>query len=350
MMKSDWRQQLDESITTPEQLAGHMDMDPRPLRAVVKRYPMRITPYYLSLVLAHGNTLYRQVIPSPEELDDKVNMADPSGETPSSPVSRLIHRYPDRVVILATGSCASYCRHCMRKRLVGKNVPGAENPPLDLDPILRYLYDHREINDVILSGGDPLMLGTDDLDAILYPITRIPHVDIVRIHTRIPATLPQRITENLVRTLQSRSPLFVNIQFNHPAELSPEAIAACTRLADAGIPLGSQTVLLKGINDRPDILKSLFKGLLRGRIKPYYLHHPDPVKGTNHFRPSVDEGLKILQALRGHISGMCLPHYMIDLPDGGGKIPILPPYIRNVDDHGLTVINYKGDVHIYPTI
>ncbi|MBU0993792.1 MAG: KamA family radical SAM protein [Proteobacteria bacterium] len=347
---ADWQVQIKNSITTAEALSEYLDINQSALEKTIRKYPMRITPYYLSLILEHGMPLFRQAVPDTKELLDHSHTEDPFREIPFSPVPNLIHRYPDRVVLLVTNACATYCRHCMRKRMVGYTNP----KPLDMavafpmEKAVQYIQEHPAVSDVILSGGDPLLIETRQMATLIKKINVIDHVNTIRIHTRIPATLPQRITDNLIDALTADKPIYMNIHFNHPLEITDDARKACKKLADAGIPLGSQTVLLKGVNDSRYTLKQLFKDLLAIRVKPYYLHHPDPVKGTGHFRPSVKKGLKIMKALRGHISGMSLPHYMIDLPGGGGKVPLVPDYIKSIGDNHLIVENYKGDVFLYP--
>ncbi len=346
-----WRLQIEQSITTPQVLSSFLGKDLSALETTVQTYPLRITPYYLSLIIKHGAPLYRQAVPDERELACLDHSDDPLGEEPSSPVPHLIHRYPDRVVLLLTNACATYCRHCMRKRMIGgagSGRPLHPPAPFPMEKAIQYIHDHPAVDDIILSGGDPFMLGTEALKEILTRLSKISHVETLRIHTRIPATLPHRITRNLVATLKTVKPLFINIQFNHPLEITQAAREACDKLADAGIPLGSQTVLLKGVNDDAATLKRLFKTLLSARVRPYYLHHPDPVKGTAHFRPSVKKGLDIMQQLRGNISGMCIPHYMIDLPGGGGKIPLSPGYVLEKNESCLVVRNYQGDRFLYP--
>jgi len=249
------------------------------------------------------------------------------------------------VLFLVSGACALYCRHCMRKRRVGR--PGTVSRQT-LQEGLAYIAGHSAVTDVILSGGDPLLLEDDELSWILRELNCIPHVACVRVHTRVPCVLPQRITNKLVNVLKQYNPLYVNTHFNHPSELTVEASQACTSLVEAGIPVGCQTVLLKGVNDKPTVMKEFLKGLVRIRVKPYYIHHPDWVQGTGHFRVTVDEGLGIMKTLVGHISGMCIPHYMIDLPGGGGKIPLVPEYIERTRDGKMQIINYAGKRYAYP--
>jgi lysine 2,3-aminomutase len=341
-----WHDLIHQSLTTAEALVQRLPVHPHPLAEIAGRYPFRINPYYFSLIEAPGDPIWRQVIPDAAELGDDSGSPDPLAEEPLSPVPHLIHRYPDRVVLLVSNRCAAYCRFCMRKRRVGKSAPAFT--AARLAEAVAYIRRQSEVRDVILSGGDPLMLETHELEEILAALRAISHVEILRIHTRAPCTLPQRITPCLVEMLRGFSPLYVNVHFNHPREITAAAAAACARLADAGIPLGNQSVLLKGVNDSPEVLKILFRRLLEIRVRPYYLHHPDPVRGTGHFRPSIQAGLRVIAGLQGHTSGLCLPHYVIDVPGGGGKVPLLPEYIQGGDERLLRVKSYTGKVFEYP--
>lgn len=298
---------------------------------VARTYPHKVSSYYAALIQTAGDPIWRQCMPDPEELSDEEQSADPLSETELSPVPGLIHRYPDRVVLLVSNRCAVYCRFCMRKRLVGCEG----DAPLSLENLERaaqYIESHPQIHDVILSGGDPLMLSNDSLYLILKRLRAIPTVSIIRIGTRIPVTLPIRITRELCTMLRQFQPLYINTHFNHPAEITSESAQACSLLADSGIPLGNQSVLLKGVNDSVQILRELLTGLLAIRVRPYYLHQMDLVQGTAHFRTSVQKGLELLRGLRGHISGMAIPHYMIDLPGGKGKVALLPDDVERVGD------------------
>lgn len=289
---------------------------------VSARYPVRLTDYYAGLIRRPNDAIWKQCMPDERELEDHSQCPDPLDEKALSPVPGLIHRYPDRVVLLVSNRCPVYCRFCMRKRLVGSgDAPMGED---ELRNALNYIAAHPSIHDVILSGGDPLMLDDGSLSKILTGLRAIPHVAIIRIGTRIPVTLPGRITPDLCTLLKKFHPLYINTHFNHPDEITADSGAACTLLADAGIPLGNQTVLLKGVNDSVETMRSLMTGLLALRVKPYYLHQMDLVQGTAHFRTSVRTGLEILRGLRGHISGLAVPHYVIDLPGGKGKVAVLP--------------------------
>jgi lysine 2,3-aminomutase len=335
-----------ESIVTTESLSGLFSIDPSEVLRVTRKYSMRINPYFLSLIKKADDPLGKQVIPDIAELDQEIFLTpDPLWEEPQSPVLNLIHRYPDRVVFMVSNQCAIYCRHCMRKRRVGQGKQVSESA---ISQGIAYIRSTPAVRDVILSGGDPLMLGNEQLEKILSQIRQIPHVEIIRIHTRIPCVLPQRVDTTLAAMLKQFHPLYMNIQFNHPDEITPQSTAACAALADAGIPLGSQTVLLKGVNDDPTVMMNLMQRLLKIRVRPYYLHHADAVEGTRHFRTSIETGLNIMSHLRGRLSGIGVPQYMIDLPGGGGKIPLLPEYVLEEGPRELKVRNFEGQVFTYP--
>ena len=337
-----WEKNLEKSVTSPEELSGLFRVAAAPLAAVVGRYPMRITPYYLGLISGPGDAIWRQCVPDAAELDDLFQSDDPLDEERLSPVPGLIHRYPDRVVWIVSSACAVYCRFCMRKRGVGCSAMR----PAPQDEALAYIASRPEIRDVILSGGDPLLLSDERIDALLCALRRIPHVEIVRIGTRVPVTLPERITPKLVRMLERHHPVFVNTHFNHPDEITPQSARACALLAGAGIPLGNQTVLLKGVNDDPQVMRRLMQGLLAIRVRPYYIHQMDLVKGTAHFRTPVSRGVAVLDALRGHTSGMAVPHYVIDLPGGKGKVEVGSGSVKR-DGSRLSIANYLGETVEY---
>jgi lysine 2,3-aminomutase len=319
-------------------------IDHRPLEIVAKTYPMRINPYYLSLIRSVGDPIWKQAIPSEEELQDSVCPADPLEEENQSPVPNLIHRYPDRVLFQVCSECAMYCRFCTRKRKVGMKKMAVSWKTLEAG--ISYIRSQSEIRDVILSGGDPLLLSNDRLEWILKELRAIPTVEIIRIGSRIPVVLPQRITPSLTRMLRRYHPLYLNTHFNHPDEITQASTQACARLANVGIPLGNQTVLLRGVNDDPVVMKKLVQKLLAIRVKPYYLYQADMVQGTDHFRTTVQEGIDIIRALRGHTSGMGVPAYVIDAPGGGGKIPILPDYLQSLGDE-VVLKNYRGEIYRY---
>lgn len=342
----DWKKVLAASITKPKDLAKYLGVDPKEVEAVVGPYPMRITPTVLATIKSKGDAIWKQVVPEAIELDDIDAPDDPLEEDTDSPVPHLVHRYPDRVLLMVTNQCPIYCRFCTRKRLVGK--PGFLKKG-ELDRAVAYLREHTEVRDVILSGGDPLLLPDRLIERILKRLRSIPHLELIRFGTRVPGTLPQRITPELCEIVKRFHPIYMNLHFNHPDELTPEVKEACGRLADAGVPLGAQTVLLRGVNDDPEIMKRLMHQLLLARVKPYYLYQADLTKGTNHFRTTVETGLKIIQSLQGHTSGMAVPHFVIDAPGGGGKIPLLPnDYLLNLDENGAVLKNYENKTYHYP--
>jgi len=317
-----WKQQLTDSITTPEQLAGYFDIDPEPLRAVAARYPLLITPHYFNLIEKPGDPIWRQCVPDLDELAVDDLPEDSLNEQAFAPVPAVVHRYPDRALLMVSGQCAGYCRFCTRKSRVGTSALCFS--PEQIVEGIAYIADSPGIKDVILTGGDPLLLNDDRLDDILSRLYRIPHVEMVRIGSRLPVTLPDRITPQLCRILSRFQPLYLNTHFNHPRELTVESTAACGRLADAGLPLGNQTVLLNGVNDDQVVMIELCRGLLKMRVRPYYLHHLDQARGTSHFRVPVERGLEIIAGMRGQVSGLGIPQYVVDPPGGEGKVPLLP--------------------------
>jgi lysine 2,3-aminomutase len=308
-------------------------------------FPMKINSHLLSLLRSADDPLGRQFIPSVDELRDTGSPLDPLDEEHQSPVPQVIHRYPHRVVLLVSNQCAVHCRFCMRKRRVTGS--GQVSKPL-IDAGIAYIRKQPQINEVILSGGDPLMLDDDRLTDILKQLRGLSQVRLLRIHTRMPAVYPQRVTQELVRRLTAFHPLYINIHFNHPLELTEQTVDACRRLADAGIPLGSQTVLLKGINDDVEILRQLMQTLLVHRIRPYYLHQVDRVPGTAHFRVPIEKSLQLVDALRGKISGMAMPHLMIDLPGGGGKVALTPEAVVSKQKDLWLLRNWQGRIFPYP--
>jgi lysine 2,3-aminomutase len=342
----DWKRILAASLVKPKDLAARLGVDPKEIESVVGNYPMRITPTVLSTIREKDDPIWRQVIPDPVELEDIGAEDDPLEEDLMSPVPHLVHRYPDRVLLMVTNQCPIYCRFCTRKRLVGK--PGFLKKG-ELDQAIAYLRQHTEVRDVILSGGDPLLLPDSLLERILKALRGIPHLEIIRLGSRVPGTLPQRITPKFCAVIKKYHPIYMNLHFNHPDELTPEVTAACGMLADAGVPLGAQTVLLKGVNDDPEVMKRLMHKLLLARVKPYYLYQADLTKGTKHFRTSVETGLRIITALQGHTSGLAVPHFVIDAPGGGGKVPLLPAdYLVHLDEESAVVRNYEKKLFHYP--
>ena len=341
-----WEQLLKDSVGNPEQLAERLKVDCEEITNVHSEFPLRITPYYLGLIKNKGDAIWKQAIPDFRELEG-FGMDDPLAEEHDSPVKCITHRYPDRVLFYVSPFCAVYCRFCTRKRKVSDchSVTDA-----DIQNGINYIREHHEIRDVVISGGDPFLLQDDKIEYILSHVRMIPHVQIIRIGTRTPVTLPQRITVSLCTMLKKYHPLFINTHFNHPDEITAESTNACSMLADAGIPLGNQSVLLRGVNDDPEVLKRLMQQLLRIRVKPYYIYQADLVKGTEHFRTSVSEGLKIIESLRGHTSGLAVPHYVIDAPKGGGKIAVIPNPVVKENEEEILLVNYEKKVFSYPKI
>lgn len=343
---SDWRWQLSNRITTVEQLiplTGPQHADENRIRSVTGVFPMAVTPYYASLIDWKDQScpIRAQCIPDEREMICSCEeMEDPLKEEQYSPLSALIHRYPDRVLLLVTLECSTYCRHCTRKRKVGD-----VNRAISIEDIrkgIEYIRNHSEIRDVLLSGGDPLMLKDEVLESIISSIRQIPHVEVIRIGTRMPVVLPQRITASLVKMLKKYHPLWINTHFNHPAEFTPESTKALARIVNAGIPMGNQTVLLKGVNDSPEIMKELLHQLVKNRVRPYYLYHCDYSRGIQHFRTTIQKGIEILEKLIGFTSGFSIPTYVVDIAGGGGKVPLLPNYrLQSMGTH--TVLrNFEG--------
>jgi len=350
---NNWRWQLRNRITTAgglERIIRLSNDERLALNNAGHSLPLAMTPYYASLLDKNDSQqpLRRTVVPVlTETLRSAGESEDPLGEDNDRPVPGVIHRYPDRALFLVTEFCSTYCRYCTRSRLVGKrHRMGIQKN--QWDRAIAYIEATPAIRDVLLSGGDPLTLPDDKLEYILSRLRQIPHVEMLRIGTKVPVVLPHRITPALTRMLRRYHPLWMSIHFTHPAELSPEAREACTRLADAGIPLGSQTVLLAGINDRVDTMKSLMQGLLRIRVRPYYLYQCDPILGSSHFRTPVEKGLEIIRGLRGHTTGYAVPSFVIDAPAGGGKIPLLPEYVAGREGQDLLLKNYADRIYRYP--
>ena len=340
-----WQNEIKKCITSGKQLAQELDCAEEDIATVTKHYPMRITPYYLDLIKNAGTPLYKQAVPDMRELHDELGMEDPLGEENLSPVPNLVHKYPDRALFLVCSECAVYCRFCTRKRKVGRPEMVITNKTIEEG--LDYLKKTPAIREVLISGGDPLLLSDDRLESILARLKKISTIEVIRIGTRVPCTLPMRITPELVKMLKKYHPLYINTHFNHPAEITNLASHACTLLADAGIPLGCQTVLLRGVNDSPEILKELFCKLLQIRVKPYYLFQGDLTRGTGHFRTRIETGLSIMKKLIGNTSGMAVPTYALDAPGGKGKIPLTPEYITSLGDT-LDFVSYKNLPCSYP--
>jgi len=349
---NDWRWQLRHRVTTLEQLKEILELTPEEIEGVTHskgRLALAVTPYFASLMdpVNPNCPIRRQAIPRIEERHlSKSDMVDPCGEDKDSPVPGLVHRYPDRVLLLVTDQCATYCRYCTRRRLVGS----MERPITqgNFEEVLKYLRSHRKVRDVLLSGGDPLLLENERLEEILSRLRAIPHIELLRIGTRAPVTLPMRIASGLVRMLKKYHPLMISIHFTHPKEITEWVRRACNDLADGGIPLGSQTVLLKGINDKPYIMKKLVQELLKIRVRPYYIYQCDLAMGTGHFRTPIATGIQIIEKLRGHTTGYAVPTYVVDAPGGGGKIPVEPEYVVSRGKGKVVLRNYEGKLFEYP--
>jgi lysine 2,3-aminomutase len=350
----DWRWQMRNRIRSLDALERIFVLSDDE-RDAVRRHsgslPVGVTPYYASLLSRDDASqgLRRTHIPTGAEYLRLPGEADdPLGEDHDSTVPGLVHRYPDRVLFLATGTCSTYCRYCTRSRAVGN--PGGEyafGVP-QWQAALDYIAGHCEIRDVLISGGDPLTLSDDKLDDLLGRLKAIPHVEFVRIGSKVPVVLPMRVTRSLIRILRRHKPVWLSIHATHPDELTPEATEAFDRLADAGVPIGSQTVLLKGVNDDIDTMRVLMHGLVKRRVRPYYLYQCDPISGSAHFRTTVDKGVEIIRGLRGHTTGYAVPHFVVDAPGGGGKIPLLPDYVLGRDGDDLLLTNYAGGTYRYP--
>jgi lysine 2,3-aminomutase len=347
---NDWHWQLAHRLNTVDELGQVIHLTPEEVAGLSApgRFRVDITPYFASLMDPDdpGCPIRRQVIPTAAEVTPfEAEMADSLAEDAHSPLPGLVHRYPDRVLMLVTTQCASYCRYCTRSRLVGD--PSAQFGRRHYDAMIDYIARTPQIRDVLISGGDPLTLAPRVLEDLLRRLRAIPHVEIIRIGSRVPVFMPQRITPELVEMLRQFHPLWMNIHFNHPKEITPEVEAALARLADAGIPLGSQSVLLAGVNDCPNVIAELGHKLVRNRVRPYYLYQCDLVHGAGHFRTPVSVGMQIMESLRGHTSGFAIPTYVIDAPAGGGKIPILPNYVLSQSPDRVVVRNYEGFISAY---
>jgi lysine 2,3-aminomutase len=342
-----WQELLRRSVDSAKDLVGRCGFPPEKAEALNKLFHIRINPYYLSLIRYPGDPIWLQCMPDGKELEDDRLPEDPLSEERDSPVPSITHRYPDRVLFLTTSQCSMYCRFCTRKRKVSDS--SKINAKYIRDGI-DYIAAHKEVRDVILSGGDPLMLTDYMLERILSALRAIPHVEIIRLGTKMPCVLPHRITPKLCKMIRKYHPIYVNTHFNHPWECTPEAKRACEMLADAGCPVGNQAVLMKGVNDDPDVMLELFRKLLAMRVRPYYLYQADMTKSTNHFRTPVCVGLEIMDKLRGHISGLAVPYYVIDAPGGGGKIPLLPQYVIGRNGNQLILRNYNYDLFVYTDV
>ena len=348
---NDWRWQVRNRLSSIEELRRYIRLTPAEVRGIKMaqgRFPVGITPYWASLIDPSNPRcpLRMQVVPTAKEhLVSKHEMVDPLAEDSNSPVPGIVHRYPDRVLLLPLNMCAAYCRYCTRSRWVGDENEMMLGPRLD--PAIDYLRRNKQIRDVLISGGDPLLFSDGRLDELLGRLRSIKHIEFIRIGTRVPVFLPMRITTELIQMMRKHHPVWISIHFNHPKEITPEVRQACNMLADGGFPLGSQSVLLAGINDDPAVFKKLFHELLKIRVRPYYIYQCDPVTGTSHFRTPVSKGVEIIEALRGHTTGYAVPTFVVDAPGGGGKVPIAPNYVMEHAEGVLKLRNYAGQQYTY---
>ncbi|MBI2874957.1 MAG: lysine 2,3-aminomutase [Firmicutes bacterium] len=349
----DWRWQLRNAVTTISRLAEIIRLTPvesGSLKRVLRETFLSITPYYAGLMDPDDPEcpIRRQAVPALQELEHgPADLDDPLHEDEDSPVPRLTHRYPDRVLLLVTNKCSMYCRHCTRRRFIGSDLASDVVTRGQIREAIAYIRSHPEIRDVLLSGGDALMMSDSRVEEIIAELRAIPHVEIIRLGTRMPVVLPYRITGELCAMLRRYHPIWVNTHFNHPREVTAEAREACERLADAGIPLGNQSVLLKGVNDSPQVMRELVHLLVRMRVRPYYLYQCDLSRGLEHFRTPVAAGIEIVESLRGHTSGFCVPTYVVDAPGGGGKIPVGPNYVLSHSASKVILRNYEGVICVY---
>jgi lysine 2,3-aminomutase len=347
----DWQWQMRNRIRSVGQIKKyfpHMSLHPGLIKAA-ERFPLAITPYYASLIrrLDESDPVYCMAVPQMQEMFDPPFLRDdPLEEDHDMPVPGLVHRYPDRALLIATTACAMYCRHCTRKRVAGQRESSIS--AARLRQVVAYLTDHPEVHDVIVSGGDPLTMPNDAIERVLAALRAVPSVEVIRIGTRAPVTMPMRITEDLVAMLRKYHPLWVNVHFNHPNEITPESQRACRMLADAGIPLGNQSVLLKGVNDDPRVMEQLLRALVKMRVRPYYLYQCDLVRGVEHFRTPLSRGIEIMEYLRGRLSGIAIPTFVVDAPGGGGKIPVLPTYVVTMSPTHTVLRNFEGVLVAYP--
>jgi lysine 2,3-aminomutase len=350
----DWKWQIRHSIRDIETFEQLLDVrfskeKKELIEETIKRFPLSVTPYYLSLIDRENfedDPVFKQAFPAPAEIMiQQHDMKDPLAEDRDSPVTGITHRYPDRVLFHISNVCSMYCRHCTRKRKVGDkdSIPGKS----DVVKGIEYIRNTPVVRDVLLSGGDPFMLSDDYLDWILTEIQQIPHVEVVRIGTRMPVVLPYRVTDQLVSMLKKHHPLWINTHFNHPREITTSSRLALGKLADAGIPLGNQSVLLAGVNDCPRIMKALVHKLVQNRVRPYYLYQCDLSEGLSHFRTPIGKGIEIMESLIGHTSGFAVPTYVIDAPGGGGKIPVMPNYLISWSTNKVVLRNYDGVITTY---
>lgn len=348
---NDWKWQMRNRVKGLDDLKQYLPLNPSEeegIKQCLQSLRMAITPYYLSLIDKDNDSdpVRKQAVPMSLELHStKMDFIDPLSEDAHSPVPGLVHRYPDRVLLLITDQCAMYCRHCTRRRFAGHQDEAL--PTSRIDRAIEYIASTPVIRDVLLSGGDALLMSDDKLEYIIKRLRAIPHVDVVRIGSRTPVVMPQRITDSLVNMLKKYHPIYVNTHFNHPNEITEESRRACEKLADAGVPLGNQSVLLKGVNDCVHVMRKLVNELVKIRVKPYYLYQCDLTAGIEHFRTSVAKGIEIMEGLRGHTSGFCVPTYVIDAPGGGGKTPVMPNYVISHGHQKVVLRNFEGVITTY---
>ena len=348
---NDWKWQVRNRITDVEDLKKVVDLNEKEedeVTDVMGKLRMAITPYYASLMDPQDREcpVRMQAVPTAKELNlGGADMEDPLHEDVDSPVDNLTHRYPDRVLLLVTDQCSMYCRHCTRRRFAGQQDKAV---PMDkINNAIEYIKEHEEVRDVLLSGGDALLISDEKLEEIIKKLYEIPHVEIIRIGSRTPVVMPQRITDNLVNMLKKYHPIYVNVHFNHPKEITKTSTKACEKLNEAGIPVGNQTVLLEGVNSQPKVMKKLMQKLLQIRVKPYYIYQCDLSQGIEHFRTPVSRGLEIMEALRGHTSGLAVPTFVVDAPGGGGKTPLSPNYLVSMAEGKIIMRNYEGKIFAY---
>lgn len=348
---NDWKWQAKNRITNLAELKKYItltDDEEKGIEKCLSAFRMAVTPYYLSLIDLNDpeDPIRKQAIPSADELYfAPEESADSLHEDTDSPVKGLTHRYPDRVLFLITDRCAAYCRHCTRRRMVGQTDNAM--PKAQLDACIEYIRNHPEVRDVLVSGGDVFTQSDETLEYVISQLRAINHVEIIRLGTRTPVVMPQRITQDLCDMLKKYHPIWVNVHFNHPNEITPDAAAACARLADAGIPLGNQSVLLAGVNDCVHVMRKLVNDLVKIRVRPYYIYACDLSLGLSHFRTPVSKGIEIIEGLRGHTSGFCVPTFVVDAPGGGGKVPVMPNYVLSQTPRKVILRNFEGVITTY---
>ncbi len=352
--QNDWKWQLKNRITNTEKLSKIIELseeEKTEINTCLEHFKMAITPYYAGLMDPKNRNcpIRMQAVPTFNELvKDRFDMCDPLAEDEFTPCENIVKRYPDRVLFLITRKCAMYCRHCTRRRVVGEEDYSVSRKSLEKS--IEFIRGDKTIRDVLISGGDPFIADDSYLEYIIKNLREIPHVEIIRIGTRTPVVLPMRITDELMSMLKKYHPIWINTHFNHPKELTPESCRALAKIVDAGIPMGNQSVLLKGVNNDSEILKELYLNLVKNRVRPYYLYQCDLAEGISHFRTNIREGIEIIRQLRGNISGFAVPVFVVDAPGGGGKIPVGPQYIDGFEEDKVVLLNYKGEKYTYPDV